>query len=89
VSDFDDLVTEAEQAPIEEWDFGWRDGRAVEERPTWRYFDRVAERAAEVSTPLEVQAGVGSMIGVLASLPRLSVADTPSTALRRTRPSSS
>jgi SAM-dependent methyltransferase len=74
VSDFDDLVDEAEQVPIGGWDFGWLDGRAVEERPTWRYFDRVAERAADVSTLLEVQAGVGSMIGVLASLPRLSVA---------------
>jgi hypothetical protein len=34
VSDFDDLVEEAEQVPIEGWDFGWLDGRAVEERPT-------------------------------------------------------
>jgi SAM-dependent methyltransferase len=74
VSDFDQLVEEAEQVPIEGWDFGWLDGRAVEERPTWRYFDRVAERAADVSTLLEVQAGVGSMIGRLQSLPRLSVA---------------
>jgi SAM-dependent methyltransferase len=74
VSDFDDLVEEADQVPIEGWDFGWLDGRAVEERPTWRYFDRVAERAADVSTLLEVQAGVGSMIGALPSLPRLSVA---------------
>ena len=62
VSDFDDLVEKAEQVPIEGWDFGWLDGRAVEDRPTWRYFDRVAERAADVSTLLEVQAGVGSMI---------------------------
>jgi SAM-dependent methyltransferase len=60
--------------PIEGWDFGWLDGRAVEERPTWRYFDRVAERTGDVSTLLEVQAGVGSMIGRLASLPRLAVA---------------
>ena len=74
VSHFDDLVEEAEQVPIEGWDFGWLDGRAVEERPTWRYFDRVAERSGGVSTLLEVQAGVGSMIGRLPSLPRLSVA---------------
>jgi SAM-dependent methyltransferase len=74
VNDFDDLVNEAERAPIGAWDFGWLDGRAVEDRPTWRYFDRVAERATDVSTLLEVQAGVGSMIGALPSLPRLSAA---------------
>jgi SAM-dependent methyltransferase len=74
VTDFDQLVAEAAQVPIEGWDFGWLDGRAIEERPTWRYFDRVVERAADVSTLLEVQAGVGSMIGRLPSLPMLSVA---------------
>jgi SAM-dependent methyltransferase len=74
VSDFDDLVGEAERAPIGAWDFSWLDGRAVEDRPTWRYFDRVAERTAKVTTLLEVQAGVGSMIGSLPSLPRLSAA---------------
>jgi hypothetical protein len=34
VSDFDDLVDEAERASIDVWDFGWLDGRAVEDRPT-------------------------------------------------------
>lgn len=71
---FDELVDEAERAPIEGWDFGWLDGRAVEERPSWRYFDRVAERVAGVSGLLEVQAGVGSMIGKVPALPRLPVA---------------
>jgi SAM-dependent methyltransferase len=74
VSDFDALVEEAERAPIEVWDFGRLDGRAVEDRPTWRYFDRVVERAAGVATLLEVQAGVGSMIGSLPCPPALSAA---------------
>jgi SAM-dependent methyltransferase len=74
VSEFDDLVDEAERAPIERWDFGWLDGRAVEDRPTWHYFDRVVERVAGVSTLLDIQAGVGSMIGSLPSLPRLPAA---------------
>jgi SAM-dependent methyltransferase len=74
VNDFDDLVNEAERAPLGAWDFRWLDGRAVEDRPSWRYFDRVAERAADISTLLEVQAGVGSMTGMLPSLPGLSVA---------------
>ncbi len=71
---FDELVDDAVRAPLGGWDFGWLDGRAVEDRPTWRYFDRAAERAAAVSTLLEVQAGVGAMIGRLPSLPVLSVA---------------
>jgi SAM-dependent methyltransferase len=74
VSEFDDLVDGAERVPIEGWDFGWLDGRAVEDRPTWRYVDRVVERVAGVSTLLEVHSGVGSMIGSLPSLPRLSAA---------------
>jgi SAM-dependent methyltransferase len=86
--DFDRLVAEAEQAPIGGWDFGWIDGRAVEDRPTWRYFDRVAERAGAVDSLLEVQAGTGSMIGRLPVLPRLSAATEgfpPSVALAAPR----
>jgi SAM-dependent methyltransferase len=71
---FDDLVDEAERAPICAWDFSWLEGRAIEERPTWRYFDRVAERAADASTLLEVEAGVGSMIARLPTLPAVSAA---------------
>ncbi len=71
---FDDLVDEASRAPAGAWDFSWLTGRAVEERPTWRYFERVVDRAATVSTLLDVQAGVGSMIGNLPALPALSVA---------------
>jgi Methyltransferase domain len=74
VSEFDDLADGAERVLIEAWDFGWLDGRAVEDRPTWRYFDRVVERVAGVSTLLEVQAGVGPVIGSLPSPARLSVA---------------
>lgn len=74
VSEFDDLLDEAERVPVGAWDFRWLEGRAVEDRPSWRYFDRVAERAADVSSLLEIQAGVGSMIGALPSLPMLSVA---------------
>lgn len=34
---FDELVAEAEQADATGWDFGWLNGRATEERPSWRY----------------------------------------------------
>jgi SAM-dependent methyltransferase len=74
ISRFDELVREAEDATIEAWDFGWLDGRAIEERPSWHYFDRVVERASNVKTLLEVDAGVGAMIGNLPVLAPLAVA---------------
>ena len=74
MASFDELLREAERAPVGGWDFGWLEGRAVEERPSWHFFDRVAERAAACSTLLEVEAGVGRMIGSLPAIPRVAVA---------------
>lgn len=74
VSSFESLVEEAERTPVDSWDFGWLDGRATEQRPSWRYFDLVAHRAGLVSNVLELQAGTGSMIGRLPLLPPLAVA---------------
>ena len=74
MADFDDLVREAGAVRLEAWDFSWLDGRAAEERPSWRYFDRVVERVAGAAWLLEVQAGTGRMIGSLPSLPALAVA---------------
>ena len=70
---FDELVEEAEAAPIHGWDFGWLDGRAIEERPTWHYFDLVAQRAPMVGALLDLQVGSGGMIAALPSIPRLTV----------------
>jgi len=71
---FDDLVAEAERAPIAGWDFGWLDGRATEERPSWHYFDLVAERADGVASLLDIQTGTGNMIAALPRVPPLAVA---------------
>ena len=32
---FDELVSEADAAPVDGWDFSWLDVRATEERPSW------------------------------------------------------
>jgi SAM-dependent methyltransferase len=64
---FEKLVAEADSAPIRGWDFSWLEGRAFEERPSWRYFNLVAERAGTVSTMLDLQSGGGEM---LSGLPR-------------------
>ncbi|HEY1740188.1 MAG TPA: SAM-dependent methyltransferase [Acidimicrobiia bacterium] len=70
---FDDLVREAEAAPIDGWDFGWLDGRAYEARPSWHYFDLVAERAREVPSLLDLEVGSGGMIAALPAVPPLTV----------------
>jgi SAM-dependent methyltransferase len=64
---FDELVAEAEAAPIDGWDFTWLKGRATEDRPTWRYSELVARRSGSVATMLDLQSGGGEM---LVGLPR-------------------
>src|SRR5580693_7381385 len=70
----DELIEEAESAPIEGWDFSWLDGRATEERPSWGYHRLLAERAKDVSSLLDLQTGGGELLGELARLPPLTVA---------------
>jgi len=68
------LVEEAEAAPIEGWDFSWLDGRATEERPSWGYSRLLAERAAAVSSLLDLETGGGELLSRLPKLPPLTVA---------------
>ena len=74
MSGFEELVDEGGRASVDGWDFSWLDGRAVEDRPSWRYFERVAERVVDVASVAELQVGTGSMIGRLPELPALAVA---------------
>jgi hypothetical protein len=37
--EFEALITQGAQAPVEGWDFSWFDGRATEHRPSWGYAD--------------------------------------------------
>lgn len=74
MSGYPDLVAEAEAAPIEGWDFAWLEGRATEERPSWRYSEMVAGRVAGLDAVVDLQTGGGEMVGGLPDLPRLMVA---------------
>lgn len=71
---FDDLVAEAEAAPTEGWDFSWFEGRATEERPSWRYAESMARRLAHASASLDIQTGGGEVLASAATLPPLAVA---------------
>jgi SAM-dependent methyltransferase len=70
---FDELVREAEHAEIADWDFGWLEGRAYEERPTWHYFDLAAARARSVSALLDLEVGGGQFIADLPDVPPLTI----------------
>lgn len=88
---FDELVSEAEAAPIHGWDFSWLDGRATEERPSWSYSTGVADRAEVASLMLDLQSGGGEMLGDLPHLPPVLVATegyapNVAAAARRLRP---
>lgn len=58
-SGFEGLIAEAEAEPTVGWDFSWFDGRATEERPTWRYVTMLAERISDTSSVLDIQTGDG------------------------------
>ena len=59
---FDSLVAEAEAVSVEGWDFGWLDGRATEERPSWGYQRLLRERLAVATSALDIQTGGGEVL---------------------------
>jgi len=59
---FDDLVAEADAAPVDGWDFSWPDGRATEERPSWGYQRQLSRRLATVSAACDLDTGGGEVL---------------------------
>ena len=60
--DFDELLAEAEAAPIRGWDFSWLDERATEERPDWSYSRLAAELVGRgARAVLDIQTGGGEV----------------------------
>lgn len=66
---FDELVTEAEHANIDGWDFSWLDGRATEQRPSWGYQRLMAARLATARAGLDIQTGGGEVLAGADRLP--------------------
>ncbi|MFJ4655953.1 class I SAM-dependent methyltransferase [Nocardia sp. NPDC088792] len=72
--EFDDLIAEAAAAPVEGWDFGWLDGRATEQRPSWGYQRRQAQRLATARAALDIQTGGGEVLAAATVFPPAMVA---------------
>jgi len=66
---FDDLIAEADAAPVDGWDFSWLDGRATEERPSWGYQRLLRDRLATVSAALDIHTGGGEVLSGAAPFP--------------------
>lgn len=59
---FEELVAEAESAPVDGWDFSWFEGRATEQRPSWGYQRLMSARLGEVQAALDLQTGGGEVL---------------------------
>ncbi len=71
---FDALVAEADAASVDGWDFGWLDGRASEERPSWRFSELLGRRVSEVPSLLDLETGGGEVLDTAPTIPPLAVA---------------
>ena len=72
--DFEELVADAEAAPITGWDFSWLEGRATEERPSWGYSGLLAGRMSRAGAALDIQTGGGEVLAGIPHPPRVLVA---------------
>ena len=65
MADFDELVTEAMNAPFSGWDFSWLDRRSRSEPLPWDYSVRVAALACSARTMLDMGTGGGEVLSRL------------------------
>lgn len=66
---FEDLVAEAEAASVDGWDFSWLAGRATEERPSWGYTRKMAQRLKTAHSALDIQTGGGEVLNEAPQFP--------------------
>lgn len=74
--EFQDLLTEAIEHPIEGWDFGWlaANGRIEESPAPWDYAKKVRERARSCPSLLDLGTGGGELLSTLGPFPPRTVA---------------
>ncbi|MFD9739118.1 class I SAM-dependent methyltransferase [Umezawaea sp. NPDC059074] len=71
MSDFEALLREGEEVPVEGWDFSWFEGRATEESPSWGYSTLLAEHMARAGAALDVQTGGAEVLARIPKAPAL------------------
>ena len=64
---FEQLIAEGNSEPTEGWDFSWFDGRATEERPSWKYSRELRNRIARSNAIFDVQTGGGERLAEVLS----------------------
>jgi SAM-dependent methyltransferase len=67
MSEFDHLLAEGNAEPTEGWDFSWFNGRATEERPSWKYFQALGARMSDADAAFDVQTGGGERLAEILS----------------------
>lgn len=71
---FEELIDEAATVSVDGWDFSWLDGRATEERPSWKYSQALGYRMAGARASLDIQTGGGEVVAGVPTIPALAVA---------------
>jgi SAM-dependent methyltransferase len=64
---FEQLLAEGNSVPTAGWDFSWFEGRATEERPTWKYAQALRQRIDKAISLLDVQTGGGERLAEILS----------------------
>jgi Methyltransferase domain len=71
---YEELVTEALDAPFQGWDFSWLRGRSDQAEPSWSYDSRARQLIAGATSLLDLCTGGGELLASFAPLPEHSVA---------------
>lgn len=72
--EFDRLLSEAEAAAFQGWDFSWIEGRFIEEPPSWNFGDIVNARLSATRRFLDLGTGGGEFLSSLPWLPQMTIA---------------
>lgn len=70
MDEFDGMIEEANAADVSGWGFGWLEGRAAEQRPSWGYQKLMIARLASVDSALDIQTGGGEVLDGASRFPR-------------------
>ncbi len=66
---FDQYIAEAQAADFSGWDFGWLEGRMIQEDPPWDYLTLVKSYFKQTHSLLDMGTGGGELLASLAPLP--------------------